>query len=127
MRKLLSVLLVGMLTAVTAGCECWDCFMQFEAWKNQTLFGCMSPNYCPPGAAAYQYAPVTAYPDCGGVVADCGGVVVQSPMVGACGPAGCAPGVVAPGTYGMPGQILAPVPTPTTVVPGPETYAPAIQ
>ena len=140
MRKLLSVSLVAVLTAVTAGCECWDCFTQFEACKNQALFG--STGGCAPYGAGYQYA-APAY-DCAGVAADCAGVVVQSPVTGACGPAGCGPAGCGPTGYGMapgmmvtpgqtvigPGQVIAPgqVITPgATVVPGPETYAPTMQ
>ena len=135
MRKLLSISLVAALTAVTAGCECFNCLAQFEACKNQALFG--SPSLCGStyGAGYQQYG---APCGCAGV-ADCGGMVVQSPVVSSgcgpsgcgpsgCGPAGCgvAPGMmVGPGqSFIAPGQVVTPSPT---VVPGPETYAPVIQ
>jgi hypothetical protein len=146
MRRLLSVSFLGLLISVSAGCECWDCFMQFENWKNQTLFGCCQTNNCPP-VQQYQYAPI----DCAGVVGyggvqDCAGIVTQSPVMqapcadgscasGACGAPGqgfIAPGniyapvpgqVIAPGQVIGPGQVITPGPT---VVPGPETYAPTM-
>jgi hypothetical protein len=142
MRKLLSVSLLAALTAVTTGCECWDCFMQLENWKNQTLFGCCSPSAgaCAPYGAGYQYATpqyaapqyAAPYADCAGVAADCAGVVVQSPYAGSACPGGmCAPppqGVIVPGqpVIGS-GQVIMPsqVLPGTTVTPMPETYAPS--
>ncbi len=136
MRKLLSVTLIAALTAVTTGCECWDCFHQFEAWKNQTLFGCCSANtgccspntgccptygagvqYAAPQYAAPQYAAPLATPiaSCAGMPTDCGGfggVVVQSPYTGGCPGGLCAPapqGVIMPGqTVIAPGQVGVP-------------------
>jgi hypothetical protein len=121
MRKLLSLSLLAALTTATAGCECYDCFARFEAWKNQTLFGSGSGAYAP-----YAQYGAPAY-DCGGV-SDCGGMVVQSPCAGgACAGGACAPapqGVIVPGqTVITPGQTIVPG---ATVVPGPEHYAPAM-
>jgi hypothetical protein len=132
MRKLTSVSLLAALTAMTAGCEC---VQEFEAWKNQTLFGCCSPNTgCAPYGAGYQYAapqyaaPVASGYDCAGVAADCAGVLMQAPYAGSACPGGlCAPppqGVIMPGqTVITPGTTVVPG---ATVVPGPETYAPTM-
>jgi hypothetical protein len=146
MRKFLSVTLVAVLTAMTAGCECWNCLTQFEACKNQALFGTTNPLGC---GTNYQQYPATYGYDCAGYAGGCAGVVVQSPVMSSCGPTGCdmggcgpagcgpagcgvAPGmVVSPGqSYIAPGQVITPgqvVTPPATVIPGPETYAPTIQ
>ncbi len=93
MRKLLTVSLLSLVLVATAGCECWDCFMRFESWKNQTLFGCGSTNACSPYGANYQYAApacdCAGYGGFAGYGGDCAGVMVQSPLMSQYGAGGC--------------------------------------
>lgn len=137
MRKLLTLSFLGLLISTSAGCECWDCFMQFENWKNETLFGCGRSNNCAPYAQQYQYAPmgcagVAGYggADCAGVVnyggiADCAGITMEAPCAdgncttGACGAGGCGPGGC---DIAAPANIYAPVPG-QMIVPG-QGFAP---
>jgi hypothetical protein len=60
MRKASLFVLIALVLASTSGCQCCDALLQFEAWKNRTLFGCFCP--CLYGCGQNNCPPNTTYP-----------------------------------------------------------------
>ena len=129
MRKALSLMLVALAVSGTAGCQCCDALMQFEAWKNQTLFGCFhqQPACDPcaqPALAPFgqpMSSPYTSQAIVAPYAGDCCGTTVAAPA--------CQDGCGTPlggQIITTPGATLAPTPVPM-LTPGPETYAPAVR
>lgn len=130
MQRVLSVALLTALAVSFCGCQCCEEFARFEAYKNQSLFGCPSP---------YRQAyPAAAIDPCAGQCTDpCAGLATDPCASGsACGdgcntPGGCStvplgaqPGYLTQPYSTQPYPFSPNTATPVPAMPGPETYAP---